>query len=90
MPALRTGVLNINITVIFTELCAALRAAVLNIHITVIFTELYAALRAGVLNIHITVIFSVLCLLSGQEYSILILLLFLVYYACSQGRSTQY
>ncbi len=36
MPALRAGVLNINITVIFTELCAALRAGVLNIHITII------------------------------------------------------
>ncbi len=43
--ALRAGVLNIHVTVIFTE-CAALRAGVLNIHITVIFTELYAALRA--------------------------------------------
>ncbi len=70
--ALRAGVLNIHITVIFTVLCAALWAGVLNIHITVIFPELYATLRAGVLNIHITVIFSVLCLLSGQEYSILI------------------
>ncbi len=40
MPAFRAGVLNINITVIFTELCAALRAGVLNIHITVIFSVL--------------------------------------------------
>ncbi len=40
MPALRAGVLNINITVIFTELYAALRAGVLNIHITVIFSVL--------------------------------------------------
>ncbi len=70
--ALRAGVLNFHITVIFTVLRAALRAGVLNTHITVIFPELYTALRAGVLNIHITVIFSVLCLLSVQEYSILI------------------
>ncbi len=70
MPALRTGVLNINITVIFTELCAARKAAVLNIHITVILLNY--------------------TLLSGQEYSIFISLLFLVYYACSQDRSTQY
>ncbi len=40
MPALRAGVLNIKITVIFTELYAALRAGVLNIHITVIFSVL--------------------------------------------------
>ncbi len=40
MPALRAGVLNINITVIFIVLCAVLRAGVLNIHITVIFSVL--------------------------------------------------
>ncbi len=89
--ALSVGVLNIHITAFcFTELWAALRAGVLNIHITVNFTELCAAFRAGVLNFHITVIFRVLCLLSGQEYSIFISLLFLGYYACSQDRSTQY
>ncbi len=70
MPALSTGVLNINITdILVYYACPQGRS---NIHVTVIFPELYAALRAGVLNIHITVIFSVLCLLSGQEYSILI------------------
>ncbi len=73
----QAGVLNINITVIFTELCAALRVVVLNIHITVICPELCAALRAGVLNIHITVIFLLnYVLLSGQEYLIFISLLF--------------
>ncbi len=65
ITALRAGVLNIHITVICTELCAALGAGVLNIHITVIFTELCAALRAGVLNRSVLLLFLVYYVLSS-------------------------
>ncbi len=42
--------------------------------------ELCAALKIGVLNVHITDILLNYVLLSGQEYSIFILLLFLLNY----------
>ncbi len=85
MPALRAGVLNIHFTVIFTVLCTALREGV------PLFTELCAALRAGVLNRSLLLLFLLnYVLLSGQKYSMFILLLFLVYYACSHGRSTPF
>ncbi len=41
ITALRAGVLNIHITVIFTELCAALRAGVLNRSVLLLFLVYY-------------------------------------------------
>ncbi len=62
----------------------ALRAGVL------LFTELCADLRAGVLNIHITVNFTELCAAFRAGVLNFHITVILEYYACSQGRSTQF